>query len=77
MAGIEKGGKNPFDETAAHPPTLGAVGSSSRLDLIDDLDDPLTGSMGGSTIPNYNWNIFRYTADYVHLIGVGILIYTL
>ena len=41
-------------------------------DMVGDAPD-----IADIVHPNYNWNIFRYIADFLHIAGVIVLIATL
>jgi len=50
---------------------------NSLKEMANIIEDDIGVNEEVFEIPNYNWNIFRYIADYLHLAGILILIVTL
>lgn len=54
-----------------------AAAAGGGADELDDLSPNKLAAMARYHPHNYNWNIFRYIADFLHLAGIIILFYTL
>jgi len=55
---------------------MDSIASVKVRNSLDNLHGAAAGSTAG-TVASYSWNLFRYIADYLHLLGVVVLLGTL